>query len=101
MTSNIKKSQQRKYAAGLIIFLSFATLVMLDIIGQSDLYNKILFVILIGFFTFGLIWWWWAVDKIINLTKLLIKTENDLLEISKEVIEIKKEIKSLDELSKK
>ncbi len=101
MRNTTKESQWWKYAAGTVPITCLSLLVLLDMMAWTDLHNKVLFVILIGFFTCGVIWWWWAVDKIISLTKLLMKTENNLLEISKEVIEIKKEIKSLDELSKK
>jgi hypothetical protein len=85
-----------KYAAGTLPFVSLVIIVLLDIIGWTALHNKILFIILIGFFASGVIWWWWAIDKIVSLTNLLINTEKKFDEIKTEIKIIKQEIKSLD-----
>jgi Tfp pilus assembly protein PilO len=85
-----------KYAAGTLPFIGLAIIVLLDIIGWTALHNKILFIILIGFFTSGVIWWWWAIDKIVRLTTLLINTEKKFDEIKTEIKIIKQEVKSLD-----
>jgi Tfp pilus assembly protein PilO len=85
-----------KYAAGTVPFVSLAAIVLLDLLGWADLHNKVLFVILVGFFTSGVIWWWWAIDTIADLTRLLIKTEKDFNELKTEIKSIKQEVKSLD-----
>jgi Tfp pilus assembly protein PilO len=85
-----------KYAAGTLPFLGLATVVLLDIIGWTDLHNKVLFIILIGFFISGVIWWWWAIDKILKLTTLLINTEKKFDELKTEITSIKQQVKSLD-----
>jgi len=94
--TTIKQSKWWKYAAGTIPFCCLAILVLLDIIGWTGVHTRVLFVILITFFTAGVLWWWWAVDKIIELTMLLRKTQLNLIEVTVEVIKIKKEVDSLD-----
>jgi len=91
-----KQAQWWKYAAGTLPFFSLALVVLLDIVGWTDLHNKILFTILIVFFTSGVLWWWWAIDKIVYLTSLLIETENKFIEIKKEIANVREEVKSLD-----
>ena len=100
MKNTITQSQWWKYAARTVPFVSLAAIVLLDLIGWADLHNKVLFMILIGFFTSGVIWWW-AIDTIADLTRLLIKTEKDFKELKTEIKSIKEDVKSLDELSKK
>jgi Tfp pilus assembly protein PilO len=90
------QAQWWKYAAGTLPFIGLAIIVLLDIIGWTALHNKILFIILIGFFTSGIIWWWWAIDKIVRLTTLLINTEKKFDEIKTEINAIKQQVKSLD-----
>jgi Zn-dependent protease with chaperone function len=96
MMNTIKQSQWWKYAAGTIPFCCLAILVLLDIIGWTSIHTQFLFIILITFFTAGVLWWWWAVDKIIELTMLLKKTQLNLIEVTVEVIKIKKEVELLD-----
>jgi Tfp pilus assembly protein PilO len=91
-----KQSQWWKYAAGILPFACLIVLVLLELIGWSDLHNRVLFIILVGFFITGAIWWWWAIDKIINLTALLIQSDQKFTEIKEEIKEIKKEVESLD-----
>ena len=99
---NNYKDQARwwKYAAGTIPFACLAIIVLLDIIGWTDLHNKVLFFILLGFFITGVMWWWWAVDTIVSLTKMLISADEKFLELKNEISSIKQEVKSLDESSK-
>ncbi len=101
MRNTTKESQWWKYAAGTIPFVLLTALVLLDMLGWADLHNKVLFVILVGFFTSGVIWWWWAIDTIADLTRLLIKTEKDFKELKTEIKSIKQDVKSLDETLKK
>jgi len=90
------QAQWWKYAAGTLPFVGLASVVLMDVVGWSNLHNKVLFSILISFFAAGVLWWWWAIDKIVHLTQLLINTEKKFDEIKTEIKIIKQEVKSLD-----
>jgi hypothetical protein len=90
------QAQWWKYAAGTLPFIGLASIVLMDVVGWSNLHNKVLSLILISFFAAGVLWWWWAVDKIMHLTKLLIDTEKKFDELKTEIKSIKQEVKSLD-----
>lgn len=101
MKNNIQQqSQWWKYAAGTLPFVALAIVVLLDLIGWTELHTKLLFTTLIIFFSSGVVWWWWAVDKIVYLTKLLIDSERKFDELKSEISSIKQDVKSLDERSK-
>jgi uncharacterized protein YacL len=90
------KPQWWKYAAGIIPSVGLAVIVLFDLVGWTELHNKILFTILIIFFTFGVVWWWWAIDKIVRLTNMMVDTEKKFDELKTEIKLIKKDVKSLD-----
>jgi hypothetical protein len=96
-----KQSKWWKYAAGTLPFVALTIVVLLDLIGWTEIHTKILFIILIIFFSSGVVWWWWAVDKIVHLTKLLIEAEHKFDDLKNEIKSIKRDIESLDSNSKK
>jgi hypothetical protein len=84
-----KQAQNWKYALGVLPISALAIIVLVDLIGWNiHIYVTLSFLLI--FFIIGVIWWIWAIDKIVFLAKMLITAESKMYNINKELKEIKK-----------
>jgi hypothetical protein len=72
-----------------VLFLVFSGLLYyLSALRLDDLF----LVAIVAWVITAIIWWWWTMTTILNIAKILRQRTNELIEIKKEIKEIRKEI---------
>jgi hypothetical protein len=82
------------YAAWTLPFVALAVLVAQELLGFKDWYHTTAIIVVVTFVTTSVFWWWWAITKIVYMIECSRKAEENFLEISKELKEIKKDVVS-------
>jgi polyferredoxin len=82
------------YAAWTAPFVALAVLLGLELIGADDWYSITALTIVVTFIATSVFWWWWAITKIVYIIECSRKVEENFLELSKEIKEIKKDVVS-------
>lgn len=85
------------WAATILPLVALAGLFFLEMIGLRSYYHVSLVIGATFMFAVSVVWWWWALYTIAGVTKLLGKTSENLDEVTTEVKDLKKEIKTLKE----
>lgn len=83
------------WAATVLPLVALAGLFFLEFIGLRTYYHASLVFGATIMFAISVVWWWWALYTISNVTSMLGKTSNKVIEVSTEVKEIKKEVNDL------
>lgn len=79
----INEAMLWKYTAKTAPFAALSVLFFLEIFGWRDLYSKAVVIIGTVFLTVSVCWWWWAVNKILNFSRMINETDDSLKEIKK------------------
>ena len=85
------------WAATVLPLVALAGLFFMEFIGLRSYYHVALTIGATVMFAVSVVWWWWALYTIAGVTNLLGKTSENLNEVTTEVKEIKKDIKTLKE----
>ena len=84
------------YAGWSVPIIALASLFFVNIIGLESLFNQLIVVGAVSFFSLSVVWWWWAIFKLAAIAKLMLNTAVNLKEIGSELKSINKEIHKED-----
>lgn len=100
-----KYKQQKKQArrwikhARILPMVALSILIVPYIVGWTSITDKIVCAIIIGFFTAAVLWWYWAVEKIILLLSVYENNDQFADSVANELLSIRKVIKEIKKLS--
>ena len=66
-----------KKAAAVLPFVALSIIIVPWLVGWDSLIDKILCIIIIVFFTIAVVWWYWAVDKVITVMMRYKETDKE------------------------
>lgn len=80
-----------RYSAWTLPFLALSIVAFEHFIGWESHMAKTIVIISVVFFTISVLWWWWALTKIVTILEGLKRTEDNFLELRKDIKETKEE----------
>lgn len=89
----IKQSKYWMIAASVLPLTALSGLFFLQFIGWNTNLEKIVTLTATTMFFIATVWWWWAVNKIVEFANMMEKTEKNLQEVTKNILDIKIELK--------
>ena len=95
MTENNKEKQISIWfwLGRVLPLLALVTICLVLIFDLNDYLDYILYAIAIIFAGFAFTWWWWVLDTVRGLFKLLESAQDRFTQVIKELTDIKKDLK--------
>ena len=86
-----RQSKLWRYAAWTAPFVALAALIGTEYIVLNDYKGYVSLAVVIVFISTSVFWWWWVMDKLNDLVRLILSSEEKFLEV-KDYIKETKEI---------
>lgn len=92
--STLKQIRWWAWAAAVLPMITLAALFFIRYIGTDTYYGIALIIGAVGMFGTAVLWWWWAIYTIANITKNLTITIEKFDDVKTDIKEIKKDVRS-------
>lgn len=91
-----KQSIWWMYAAATLPFVALAIIISLHFYNLDSWLHNTYLVITITFVATSVLWWWWAINKIVHMLRAMDRTDENFYEIKDALTETRKVVRELN-----